>query len=83
MRVLYREVKLTGMPGKIERSADALQIDEIWSTENSILSFPSGSQDPGTILIGGYHVWNCGLYRRKGRHSAHFGWAEEAGIPGV
>ncbi len=26
MRVLYREIKLTGPPGKIERSADALQV---------------------------------------------------------
>jgi hypothetical protein len=26
MRVLYREVKLTGKTGKIERSADALQM---------------------------------------------------------
>jgi hypothetical protein len=25
-RVLYRGVKLTGKPGKIERSADALQV---------------------------------------------------------
>jgi len=28
MRVLYREVKLTGSTGKIERSADALQVDK-------------------------------------------------------
>jgi len=29
VRVLYREVKLTGTTGKIERSADALQISLI------------------------------------------------------
>jgi hypothetical protein len=36
MRVLYREVKLTGKTGKIERSADALQ--------DNILLFPTSRQ---------------------------------------